>query len=201
MKLFFSLIFFAGMVIQIIVRAPYGRRRRKAGIVDQALTRSEIAVVGGLWIGGLLLPLVYAATRLLRLADYQGTPSLRTALGGLGMVILIPALWLFWRAHHDLGVSWSPSPEIIADQQLVTTGVYSAIRHPMYASQLIWSIAQPLLLQNWIAGFGGLAAFLLLYFIRVPEEEQLMLARFGKAYRDYCQHTGRIAPDSLHGHL
>jgi protein-S-isoprenylcysteine O-methyltransferase Ste14 len=121
-------------------------------------------------------------------------PSAKAALGGAGIILLLPALWLFWRAHHDLGQYWSPSPEIGNDQQLVSIGVYSTIRHPMYASQLIWSIAQPLLLQNWIAGLGGLAAFLLLYFIRVPREEQMMLDRFGRQYRAYCQHTGRILP-------
>ncbi|MCL6613199.1 MAG: hypothetical protein K6U03_01040 [Firmicutes bacterium] len=61
-----------------------------------------------------------------------------------------------------------------AKQQLVTQGIYGTIRHPMYASQLLWGIAQALLLQNWIAGPAGLAAFLPLYLVRVPREERMM---------------------------
>ena len=64
----------------------------------------------------------------------------------------------------------------------------------MYASQLLWGLAQGLLLPNWIAGLGGLVTFLLLYIVRVPREEQLMLDHFGDAYRAYCARTGRIVP-------
>jgi protein-S-isoprenylcysteine O-methyltransferase Ste14 len=64
----------------------------------------------------------------------------------------------------------------------------------MYASQWLWGLAQALLLPNWIAGAGGFAAFLLLYFVRVPHEERMMLDHFGDEYRAYCARTGRIVP-------
>jgi protein-S-isoprenylcysteine O-methyltransferase Ste14 len=35
---------------------------------------------------------------------------------------------------------------------LVREGVYRSVRHPMYASERLWGIAQALLLQNWVAG-------------------------------------------------
>ena len=66
--------------------------------------------------------------------------------------------------------------------------------HPMYASQWLWSVAQPLLLQNWIAGWSGLLLFLPLYLSRVPREEQMMLVQFGEAYRAYMRRTGRVIP-------
>jgi protein-S-isoprenylcysteine O-methyltransferase Ste14 len=55
-------------------------------------------------------------------------------------------------------------------------------------------IEQALLVQNWIAGWGGLAVFLAFYFIRVPKEERMMLDHFGEAYREYSARTGRILP-------
>ena len=64
----------------------------------------------------------------------------------------------------------------------------------MYASQLLWGLAQGLLLPNWIAGLGGLVTFLLLYIVRVPREEQLMLDHFGDAYRAYCARIRRLVP-------
>jgi protein-S-isoprenylcysteine O-methyltransferase Ste14 len=50
------------------------------------------------------------------------------------------------------------------------------------------------MLLNWLAGWGGVVAFLLLYLGRVPQEEQMMLDHFGDAYRAYSARTGRIFP-------
>jgi protein-S-isoprenylcysteine O-methyltransferase Ste14 len=64
----------------------------------------------------------------------------------------------------------------------------------MYASQWLWSLAQMLLLPNWIAGWSSLATFLPLYLSRVPNEERMMLDHFGDAYRAYAERTGRVLP-------
>lgn len=195
MEQFFKIAYFAGMVVEVILRAPYARQRRKIEKTDQRVTAAEQAVLAGLSIGMFLLPLIYALTSWLRFVDYPWSAVAKARLGGLGLVFLPAAIWLFWRAHRDLGASWSPSLEIGAKQQLVTQGVYRAIRHPMYASQLLWGIAQVLLLHNWIAGpAAGLVAFLPLYRVRVSREERMMLDHFGDEYRAYCARTGRILP-------
>ena len=64
----------------------------------------------------------------------------------------------------------------------------------MYASQWIWVIAQPLLLQNWIAGFLNLFVFTAFYFLRVSAEEKMMLDTFGDEYREYMNKTGAVIP-------
>jgi protein-S-isoprenylcysteine O-methyltransferase Ste14 len=64
----------------------------------------------------------------------------------------------------------------------------------MYASHLLWSLGQALLLHNWLAGFAGLVGFLPLYLVRVPEEERMMLDHFGDDYRAYAARTGSILP-------
>jgi protein-S-isoprenylcysteine O-methyltransferase Ste14 len=46
--------------------------------------------------------------------------------------------------------------EVREQHALVTTGVYSRVRHPMYSA---WALAQALLLPNWIAGPAGLIGF------------------------------------------
>lgn len=190
----FKIAYFASLVVEVILRAPYDRQRRKIEKKDSRVTLAEQAVLAGLSIGMLLLPLVYALTPWLRFADYLWLAVSEAYLGGFGLVFLAAAMWLFWRAHRDLGANWSPSLEIGAKHQLVTQGVYRAICHPMYASALLWGIAQVLLLHNWIAGPGGLVAFLALYLVRVPNEEHMMLDHFGEEYRAYCERTGRILP-------
>ncbi|MCA1719220.1 MAG: isoprenylcysteine carboxylmethyltransferase family protein [Actinobacteria bacterium] len=155
---------------------------------------SERALVGLLFVGMFFVPAVYALTSWLDGADYRLSPGAKGRIGGIGAAILTSAIWLFWRSHADLGRNWSPSLQLREEHHLVTAGVYRSIRHPMYASQWLWSVAQPLLLQNWIAGWAGLLLFLPLYILRVPREEQMMLEQFGKAYRAYMDRTGRIVP-------
>jgi protein-S-isoprenylcysteine O-methyltransferase Ste14 len=104
------------------------------------------------------------------------------------------ALWLFWRSHTDLGRNWSVTLEVRKGHQLVSNGVYRSIRHPMYASIWLTSVAQGLLLQNWLAGWPGLVTFGLMYFVRISREERMMCEVFGQQYRDYMRQTGRIFP-------
>ncbi len=64
----------------------------------------------------------------------------------------------------------------------------------MYASQMVFIVAQVLLLTNWIAGVGMVVPFLLLYFMRVGIEEKMMLTQFGEKYEAYMARTGRVLP-------
>jgi protein-S-isoprenylcysteine O-methyltransferase Ste14 len=128
-------------------------------------------------------------------ANY-GLPKRTSLIFNLfGFALLIIALWLFRRAHTDLGLNWSPYLKIRDRHSLITRGVYQYIRHPMYASRWFWCSAQAFLLQNWIAGLIGLFAFAPLYMIRVTREEQMMLKHFGEDYRLYMNQTGRIFPN------
>jgi protein-S-isoprenylcysteine O-methyltransferase Ste14 len=111
-----------------------------------------------------------------------------------GGVLMAISEILFWRAHADLGRNWSPSLEIGDDHTLVTRGIYHRVRHPMYASFFLYGIAQIMLLPNWIAGPSTIIAFLPLYIIRPPREEQMMIDRFGDEYIEYMNSTGRMLP-------
>jgi protein-S-isoprenylcysteine O-methyltransferase Ste14 len=190
----FKLIYFAGMLAQIILRMPYERQRRQIPKIDQRFSRTErgLLVVLSLW--GFFIPLIYSLTSWLDFANYRWSPATKARVGSIGTVLLGAAIWLFWRSHRDLGKNWSPSLEISAQQTLITHGVYRTIRHPMYASGWLLSLAQALLLQNWVAGPAGVVAFLPLYFLRVPREEQMMVDHFGDDYRSYAAQTGRILP-------
>ncbi len=189
-----KLIYFASMIIQLIVRIPYDQQRRKIAKMDQRVTNMERGLLAGLGVGTLAIPLIYSLAEWLDFANYGLPKGQKKAAGGLGLLIMTGALWLFWRSHHDLGQYWSPSLEIEEQHRLITHGIYSRIRHPMYASQWLWCLGQPLLLQNWIAGFSSLASFIPFYFLRVSAEERMMRDHFGDDYREYCQRTGRVLP-------
>jgi protein-S-isoprenylcysteine O-methyltransferase Ste14 len=186
----FTLIYFLGIVAEIIIRAPINQKRKQGKMSEQRVTSQERTLLGLLFLGMFLVPIIYAASSWLDFASY----TLPAWAGWLGVLLLAGAVFVFWRAHADLGVYWSPSLEIREKHELITRGIYGVIRHPMYASQLLWVIAQPLLLQNWIAGFLNLLVFVFFYFLRVKAEEQMMLDSFGVEYEEYMKKTGRVLP-------
>jgi protein-S-isoprenylcysteine O-methyltransferase Ste14 len=95
---------------------------------------------------------------------------------GLGGVVL---------ARYTLGRSFSVVPKATA---LVTTGIYSRIRNPIYISGMICVLGMVLL-----AGRPELLAIFLviipMQIIRARREAAVLEAKFGDAYREYRKQT------------
>jgi len=186
----FTALYFAALVIEIIIRAPLNRQRKQEKMSERRVTNQEIFILILLFLGGFVTPLIYALTNWLDFANY----TLPAWAGWLGVLLLATGVLIFWRAHADLGLNWSPSLEIREKHELITRGIYGVIRHPMYASQWLVAMATPLLLQNWIAGFLNLLVFIPFYLMRVKAEEQMMLDSFGAQYQEYMKKTGSVLP-------
>jgi protein-S-isoprenylcysteine O-methyltransferase Ste14 len=182
--------YFVAILIEMTIRAPLNKKRKQERMSERRVTTQEKTLLALLFVGMFFVPIIYAATDWLDFANY----TLPSWAGWLGVVLLTGAVFVFWRAHADLGLNWSPTLEIREKHELITHGIYGYIRHPMYASQWLWVFAQPLLLQNWIAGFINLLVFIPFYLLRVRAEEQLMLEQFGDQYRSYMQKVGAIIP-------
>ena len=186
----FEVAYWAAIVVEMVIRAPLNKKRKEEKMSEQRVSSQEKFILFLLLIGMFILPLIYSASTWLDFANY----SLPVWAGWLGVALLLGALFVFWRAHADLGLNWSPSLEIREKHQLITKGIYGVIRHPMYASQWLWVIAQPLLLQNWIVGFVNLLIFIPFYMLRVQAEEKMMVDTFGDEYRGYMKRTGGVLP-------
>lgn len=186
----FEIVFWAAIVVEMAIRAPINKQRKQEAMSKSQVSSQEKTLLFLLFLGMFLLPLIYSATHWLDFANY----SLPSWAGWLGVMFTFGAVIVFWRAHVDLGLNWSPSLEIREKHELISRGIYGLIRHPMYASQWLWVIAQPLLLQNWIAGFANLIIFIPFYLLRVQAEEQMMVESFGESYRTYMKETGRVFP-------
>jgi protein-S-isoprenylcysteine O-methyltransferase Ste14 len=186
----FKICYWAGIMIEIAIRAPLQKAWKATPKTDRRVSQTEKILLNLLWVVMLILPLIYSATNWLDFANY----SLPPWMGWLGIFLLACALLVFARAHLDLKANWSPTLEIFEGHTLVTNGIYRYIRHPMYASQWLWVIAQILLLQNWLAGPPDLIFFIFFYIWRVRAEEKMMLETFGNRYQEYMQKTGRVIP-------
>lgn len=186
----FEVVYWVALVVEMDIRTPINKQRRKEAMSERRVTLQEKTLLFLLLLGMFILPLIYSTSTWLDFANY----SLPSWAGWVGVAVMIGAILVFWRAHADLGLNWSPSLEIREKHELITRGIYGVIRHPMYASQWLWVIAQPLLLQNWLAGIVNLVIFIPFYFMRVKAEEALMLDSFGEQYREYMKKTGAVLP-------
>lgn len=101
---------------------------------------------------------------------------------------------MFWTwTQITLDTQWSAQLQLTRDHQLVTTGPYARMRHPLYTAIFGWCAALSLLTANWIfVGMTVLSIAGLVY--RVPKEERMMLEAFGDKYIAYQQRTGRYLP-------
>jgi protein-S-isoprenylcysteine O-methyltransferase Ste14 len=185
-----KLVWLAFAICWGVIRYRYGRRAKRNRQIAEQDRIYEIALLTLTFIGYAGVPIIYLATPWLSFADY----AFHLAFFCAGILTGAASLWLFWRSHADLGRNFSVKLVIREQHSLVTTGVYRLIRHPMYASALLWTLAQAFLLPNSIAGLAGLFGFCILYFGRVQREESLMLTTYGDAYREYMMHTRRLVP-------
>ena len=183
-------LFLAGLTAAMIIRNRWIKQFPEG--------RKALARVGGVerllmllyFIGLVILPLAYILTPWLNFADFPLPGWVRA----IGAVTFIGGIWLLDQSHQALAANWTGGTEVREGNTLVTTGTFSRIRHPMYAAHWLMAVGQVLLLANWLAGPGSLLAFALLYLVRVPREEAMLLQRFGDRYRDYMRRTGRVVP-------
>ena len=83
-------------------------------------------------------------------------------------------------------------PALKDNHRLVTTGIYGYIRHPMYASVILFCAVMLGTRLNWVNSlvFGILLADL---WLKLRHEERLLSERFSE-YRDYQKRTKMIIP-------
>ncbi|MEI6276574.1 MAG: isoprenylcysteine carboxylmethyltransferase family protein [Prolixibacteraceae bacterium] len=103
-------------------------------------------------------------------------------------------IWLFVKALKDLGKWWVPGQELKEDLELVKTGAYFYVRHPMYTALLGISACQIFMIQNWIAGPISVLLVTPFCIYQIKREEFLLIKFFGDDYRDYIRNTGRLWP-------
>lgn len=110
-----------------------------------------------------------------------------------GVAIILTGHGIAYAANRQIGDSWSPTIDKTPGQLLVTSGVYSTIRHPLYLSGILLSIGTNVYFGStwaWIVALLFLAAI----GCRIPIEERRLTERFGPAYTSYQEHTKAILP-------
>jgi protein-S-isoprenylcysteine O-methyltransferase Ste14 len=95
------------------------------------------------------------------------------------------AALLSWTSVRHLGRQFRVNAGLYEDHELVTTGPYAIVRHPIYASLLAILAATLSLLTPWTCALLSLALFLAGTEIRVATEDGLLSSRFGARFAAY----------------
>lgn len=112
----------------------------------------------------------------------------------LGIVFLILAVVLSWTATRSLGRQWRLDAGLNSDHELVTSGPYRFVRHPIYTSMLCLLLGTGLLIATLPLLLLATLVFVIGTEIRVRIEDKLLASHFGEQFQDYKERVGAYIP-------
>ena len=158
-------------------------RKSKQGVGRQRWLLATLMLMGL----GLMAFLPYADRR--EVLTFSGADGSRY----FGLLLFIGGNILSFVALRALGKQYSGYVTLQEDHQLVQTGIYGAIRHPIYLRALMVFVGLPLIFRSWL--------FLPLFVVgvlfvgyRIRQEEKLLAEHFGAEFEAYRHRTWRLLP-------
>jgi len=99
------------------------------------------------------------------------------------------ALW----ARYNLGQYWSARITLKEDHQLIRTGPYAHLRHPIYTGLDLAAIGSALVIDRWRCVLG-VCVIIVGFVIKAKREESLLAGQFGEAFHEHRKRTGFLIP-------
>jgi protein-S-isoprenylcysteine O-methyltransferase Ste14 len=101
-------------------------------------------------------------------------------------------LFAVWARLH-LATNWSSSVTIKQGHELITSGPYRLVRHPIYTGILTGFLGTAIALSQ-VRGFIALAIMFAAFWAKFRTEEQFMRTQFGETYATYSRKTAALVP-------
>jgi protein-S-isoprenylcysteine O-methyltransferase Ste14 len=166
-------------IYPFLFRAPHFQKRH-------SITQSKPSAIGLLLEGlGIFTAFVF------RLPASAAPGAARMAAS---LIFAVLAAILSWGSIRHLGRQFRMQAGLYDDHQLIRTGPYGIIRHPIFASLLSALLCTLLLLTPWRWCIVSLALFLLGTEIRIHTEERLLASRFPDEFPDYRRQVPAYLP-------
>jgi protein-S-isoprenylcysteine O-methyltransferase Ste14 len=108
------------------------------------------------------------------------------ALTAVGIGI---AVW----ARLSLGSNWSGMVTLKDNHELVRTGLYRWIRHPIYTGILVAMVGSAMI-RGYLRGWLGVGLVLLAFYWKARREESFLREEFGAGFDEHSKHTGMFLP-------
>jgi len=110
-----------------------------------------------------------------------------------GAVLCVVGLAFTIWARATLGRNWSGAVTLKECHELIDRGPYRLVRHPIYTGLMTMFVATVIAL-GYLAGIIGALLLFVSFWIKLTDEEELMLRQFPDQYAPYQQHVKRIIP-------
>ena len=176
---------FAGFAVVFILRLLAESRVKPIDTESRPSQRGKVS------LQLLSLPFLVSAfaTGFLLWRDGGSNP----VLYGTGLILFIAGFAGRASALRKLGRSYSLYIDPAPTEALRTGGIYSRIRHPVYAFYLLETLSLAIIRPNLIS-LVALALVATAAAWRIYREEGALLARYGGEYREYMKRTHRLLP-------
>jgi protein-S-isoprenylcysteine O-methyltransferase Ste14 len=112
----------------------------------------------------------------------------------LELLFFALAATLSWTARRALGKQWRIEAGLNADHELITSGPYRILRHPIYTSMLCTLLGTGVLITPWWLLLISIVIFIAGTEIRVRVEDSLLSSHFGDRFQDYKQNVPAYIP-------
>src|SRR5215472_17380624 len=107
-------------------------------------------------------------------------------------VTVVGLLFAVWARQH-LASNWSSAVTIKEGHELVTTGPYALVRHPIYTGILTGFLGTAIALDQ-VRGVIGFVLIFVVLWAKLRLEEEWMRSQFGKTYATYAHQTAALVP-------
>lgn len=174
---------------------------RKGATPGQVTARATGASLG-LILQGLAFSMVWMVRRSQDSSIWPGALWVDVAVAAVVLVLMVISVVLSLLAVRELGRQWAVQARTVEQHELITTGPFALLKHPLYVGFCGLFLATGLALTDWRAlGFACLA-FGGGMVIRIRAEDELLAATFGSAFEDYRRRVPAVIPSIravLHG--
>ncbi|MFX1560572.1 MAG: isoprenylcysteine carboxylmethyltransferase family protein [Promethearchaeota archaeon] len=199
-SLFFRISFLLLWAIFGIVRVYYGRKTKTHDSLEDVKEKLK-AAERDMGREFKILTAVITVIGAVGLVMYLISPPwwtwtrfpLEEWLQWIGIIIAIPPIFYLVWVHRHLDTQWSIALELQEDHQLITSGPYKRIRHPMYLGIFIYTFGLSLVASD-ILVFIFFMFSIWVNYRRIPDEEQMLIDEFGDEYREYMKRSGKLLP-------
>lgn len=110
-----------------------------------------------------------------------------------GAVLCVAGLGFCIWARVTLGRNWSSAVALKEGHELIECGAYRLVRHPIYTGLIAMFLATIIVLGH-VGGIIGLVLVFISFWIKLRDEERVMLKQFPDQYAAYQQRVKRIIP-------
>ena len=111
----------------------------------------------------------------------------------LGAALTVAGLLFAVWAREHLGRNWSRSVTIKQGHELITTGPYGVVRHPIYPGILTGFLGMAIAISQ-VRGFIVFVLIFLVFWLKLRMEEEWMRSQFGETYATYARQTAALVP-------